>query len=200
MNDDAFGRIDWFKRALGDVPPLIMHMRVQAFPSMQAAGEPRVSGSKEQTIAPLNIVPLDDADELWAIVCALAVDHAERTGVVPPRVLARQWIEEGSVRRVRGFASSNWNQVYGDVAAVVQHLTAHAWTLSINQEYSVPVDELVKHISGARRRYAGAPSFSGHSARHRCPKCLQYGVVPEYSDSGEIQQLRCERCGATRKF
>ena len=201
MTHDAFGRIDWLKRALGDVPPLIVHMREQTVPSMQAAGEPRVSGSKERTIAPLNLTPLDDADELWSVVCSLAVDYAERSGSWRelPDALDRQWrIATSAEITVRGFATSNPDRIYSDVVAVIRYLREHAFTIAIERAYTDPVDKLVEHIEGTRRRYSDAPAFAPH--KHRCPRCLFNAVVPTYSASGEIKSLRCERCGSERRF
>lgn len=198
MTYDTFSRVDWLKAALGEVPLLILHIRAQARPSMQASGEQRVSGSKAQTIAPLNIDPLDEADELWAMVCALAVDFAERRGVLPPVILKRQWIIQGSVRRVQGFASSDPERIYSDMITLTKFLVQHAFTLAVSAEYSVPVDELVSEIRKAKARHAGAPDVRQH--RHRCPKCLWHAVVARYSSSGELTALECEHCRAARRF
>ncbi|UOQ58571.1 hypothetical protein MUN78_07035 [Leucobacter allii] len=200
MTHDAFGRIDWFTSALNDVPHLILHMRAQAVPSMQASSEPRVSGSKERAIAPLNIDPLDEADDVWGRVCSLAVDFAERSGKWRglPDELDRQWLVATSSQfSVVGFSTTDPDRIYSDVIAVTRYLREHAYTLTLGAEYSVPVDELVASIQGARARYPGA-AFRPH--RHRCPRCLRNGVVPIYSQTGQIQQLRCERCGASRTF
>lgn len=194
----ALDRPDWLTRHLGQVPPLILHIREQALPSMQASSEPRVSGSVEQTTAPMHIEPLDDADELWAMVCALAVDFSERSKVEMPDEIDQQRLVVGSAIRVTGFASSDPERIYSHAVTITRYLIAHAWTLAINPEYRIPVDELVEAIAAARRRYPNAPTFGSH--RHRCPRCLLHGVVPSYSKSGEIEELRCERCGARRRF
>ncbi|EYT55801.1 hypothetical protein H490_0103975 [Leucobacter sp. UCD-THU] len=197
----ALGRPDWLTRHLGQVPMLLLHIREHALPSLQANAEPRVSGSKEQTTAPLNIDPIDHADELWGEVCALAIDYADRSGDWKglPDALDRQWrIATSAQFSVVGFSSSDPDRIYADVVDVTRYLIERAWTLAINQQYQIPVDELVASIQSARRRYPDAPSFAPH--RHRCPKCLLHGVVPDYSESGEILALRCERCGARRNF
>lgn len=205
MMQDTFGQIDWFRRKLGEVPLLLLHIRAQALPSMQGAAEPRVSGTKERTTAPLRIDPIDDADELWAVVCALAVMYAERTQTAPPAVLRRQWIVQGSVRRVHGFASQDQERIYLDAVTVTRFLLDHAFTLVTDREYSVPLDELVDWMDSMRRRYPDAPKFQG--ARHRCPKCGQSAVAPVYSERGELLELRCgyidadgsrHGCGAKR--
>lgn len=196
MTQDTFDRIDWLRRKLGELPLLILHIRDQALPSMQGSYEPRVSGSKEKTTAPLRLDPLDDADELWAQVCALAVDYAGRTRTKEPEELKRQWVIEGSVKRVHGFASSDSRRIYLDVVSITRYLIDHAFTLATNREYVVPVDELTEQIARARRKYPEAPEYS--TARHRCPKCAEFGVEPSYSDRGELLELRCGHCGAKK--
>ncbi len=198
---DAFGRIDWFKAALGDVANLILHMRAQAVPSMQARSEPRVSGSKERTTAPLSVDPLDEADDLWGRVCSLAIDYADRSGSWRslPDVIDRQWLVPASAEfTVAGFSSQDPDRVYSDVLVVVRYLREHAFTLAVNAEYQIPVDELVAEIHRARARYPEAPQHRSH--RHQCPKCRRHGVVPVYSRTGELEALQCERCSSRRSF
>lgn len=205
MMQDTFGQIDWLRRKLGEAPLLLLHVRAQALPSMQGSGEPRVSGSKERRTAPLRIEPIDDADELWAMLCALAVMYAERTQTTPPAELKRQWIVEGSVRRVHGFATHDRERIYIDAVTITRFLLDHAFTLVTDHEYSVPVDELIEKMGSIRRRYPDAPKFNG--ARHRCPKCGQSTVEPVYSERGDLLELRCgfvdadgtrRGCGAKR--
>lgn len=197
---DAFGRIDWLKAALGDVANLILHMRAQAVPSMQARAEPRVSGSKERTTAPLSVDPLDEADDLWGRVCSLAIDYADRSGSWQslPDVIDRQWLVAASAEfTVAGFATQDPDRIYADIVAVTRYLRDHAYSLALNTEYTVPVDDLVAEIRSAHARYPEAPD---RRHRHRCPKCGKHGVVAVYSESGEIRALSCELCGAKRDF
>ncbi|MFA5898109.1 MAG: hypothetical protein WC829_03235 [Hyphomicrobium sp.] len=198
MTGDIFGRSDWLIQHLTQVPMLIIHIREQALPSMQASTEGRVSGSKEQTTAPMRIEPLDDADELWAMVCSLAEYLAERANMQAPRELATQWLVEGSVRRVTGLATTNPDRIYTEVWTITQWLRDRAWTLAINPEYQTSVDELVEAITSARRRYPEAPTFQG--ARHRCPLCGLYAVEPVYGKRGGLEGLACVHCGARREY
>lgn len=199
---DSFGRVDWLTKSLGDLPPLILHIREQSLPSIHASTEPRVSGSKERTLAPLHIDPLDDADALWGKVCSLAIDYADRSGNWRelPDLIDRQWrIPTSAEFAVIGFASSDPDRIYSDVTEMTRYLIAHAFTLAVNSEYTVPVDDLVAAIKRARARYPGAQE-PRKSHRHRCPKCLKHAVVPVYSDTGVILALSCEQCGARRSF
>lgn len=201
MSFTTFDRADWLRRALGDVAPLIMHMREQVVPSLQGSTEPRVSGSKEQTTVPLNLAPIDEADALWGMVCALVVDFVGRQGAwrEMPGAIDRQWLIATSAEfAVVGFGSSDPERIYADVVEVTRYLVQRAFTLAVSREYEAPVDELVAHINAVRARYPGAAAPRHH--RHRCPRCLRHGVVPTYSASGELEGLQCERCGATKQF
>ncbi|WP_017791892.1 hypothetical protein [Leucobacter salsicius] len=204
MSFDTFDRIDWLKRALGDVPTLILAIREEVVPSLQPSSEPRVSGSTEKTIAPLNVEPIDAADALWGMVCALAIDYAQRSQNWRelPDAIDRQWLIPGSAEfAVVGFKSIDEDRIYSDVVEVTRYLIEHAFPLAINKEYSVPVDELVAAIVAASARQERGPAaVPQRQHRHKCPRCLKHGVVPVYSATGEIQSLKCERCGAERKF
>lgn len=204
MSFTTFDRADWLRRALGDVPTLLLTMRELAVPTLQANTEPRVSGSTEKTTAPLNIDAVDEADALWGMVCALAIDYAQRAGDwrQMPDAIDRQWLVPGSAEfAVVGFSSIDPDRIYADVVEVTRYLGERSFTLAVNREYSVPVDELVAAIDAGRARHPGAQQvLQTRQHRHRCPKCLKHGVVPMYSNTGEILALQCEYCGASRRF
>lgn len=195
---DIFNRSDWLIRHLNLVPDLILHMRDQAMPSLQASSGPAVQSSGEKARPPMRLEPVDDADELWAVLCSLAGYFAERTGQAPPPELARQRsaLDWWGIRTVQGVRSVEPHEVYGDALVLVRFLRDRAWSLAVSPEYSVPVDELVDAIVEARRKYPNAPAPM--TAKHRCPVCGQHGVEPRYSEKGDLLGLLCWACGASK--
>ncbi len=195
---DIFNRSDWLIRHLNLVPDLILHMRDQAMPSLQASSGPAVQSSGEKARPPMRLEPVDDSDELWAMLCSLAEYFLSKNPHTPaPEELKRQRTvtDWWGIRQVQGVRSVDAVQVYGDAIAVVRFLREHAWRLSIEPEYSDPVEELVDAVVKLRGKYPTAPAPM--TARHRCPVCGQYGVEPEYSASGALKRLLCWACGAS---
>lgn len=198
MEHDVFGRIDWLKRALGDLPPLIVFIHAQIAPSLVSEQREKISGSGERTIAPLRVDPLDDADELYAKAVDLSMDHAERAGTwreLPDSIDRQQRIVTSGQITVRGLASSDARTISAAAWDVAKYLHDHAFSLASNREYSEPVDALVADVRRARRKYPTAPD---HGAWHRCPICARYAVRPDYTYSGGLLRLRCWHCGATK--
>ena len=197
---DSFGRADWLRRHLVMIPGLILHIRAQAIPSMSADSEPRVSGSKEKTLAPLQVAPIDDADDLWARTCSLAAYYAERSGEwrEMPDCIDRQWtIQTSAELEVIGFASTDADRIYMDAVEVTRYLNERAGLLAMNHEYHDPVVQLVGEVAKARARYPESAAHVG--AKLKCPKCLRHGVEPEYTDDGELAALACRICGSRKK-
>ncbi len=197
----ATDRPDWLIENLRKVPSVIGFLRSSAVPSMQARTEGRVSGTPDVARAPLNITALDEADELWAVVCALVLDHAERARIPVPPQIARQWIDTvGSVPRVRGFATSDPEAINADVFAITQWLVERAWALALGASYTVPVDELVDQIQKLASRIPQAVGYQFKAfQRWACPECYRREVEAVWAED-QLAGYECDHCGWERKI
>ena len=195
---DPLGFSDRIIECLAQVYPIVEHLRAQAEPSMQAQQDGRISGTPEVTSAPMQLAPLDEADELWAKVCSLAEMLAEKLRLRSPslqRLLARQWVDRvGSVPRVRGYARSDTDQIYEDTFMLTQWLIAHASTLAFNAAFKVPVEELIEDVARLKAKVA---AFSGYEQKHyqawRCPSCHEFAILPIWGDGRRVGWV-CEQC------
>lgn len=201
MTMDALGRPDWLIENLRKIPSVIGYLRSTIAPSLQTRNEGRVSGTPDVARPPLNVDALDEADELWAVVCSLVLDHADRAREEPPAAIARQAFDRvGSVPRVRGFASSNPDVVLADTFAVTQWLVERAWALALGANYTVPVDELVELIQKLAVRI---PQVVGYRFKAfqmwACPECYRSEVEAVWADD-QLAGYECEACGWTRQI
>lgn len=196
----ALDRPDWLIENLAKVPAIIGHLRREVVPGLQPRAEGRVSGSKDVAAAPLNIDPLDEADELWAMVCSLVEEFAERSGETAPALLRRQWIDRvGSVARVRGFATSDEQRIYDDALKVSQWLIRHAWSLALGPNYVDPVDELVERIESLFGRIPHEVGYRFKAYRPwPCATCYERTMMPEWVDD-TITGYVCDSCGDRAK-
>ncbi|MCA0379806.1 MAG: hypothetical protein LCH36_10295 [Actinobacteria bacterium] len=193
-------RADWLVERLAQVPPLVVQLRSQAVPSLQAKQDGRVSGSRDVAAPPLQLTPLDEADALWARVCSLAVMLATRLDATPPAALDRQRLNRlDGVVRVQGFASSHAGVVWRDAFEVTQWLIRRSWRLAMGAEYGESVDKLAAEVDRLAKQVG---AFTGY--RHKtyrpdpCWVCGQYALLPRWGD-GELLGIDCEHCGASRE-
>lgn len=197
--DFSLERADWIRLQVGQVPHLIEHIRSQRVPSMQANRGPRISGGGDRARAPIQLDPLDDADELWAAVCAIADELAERTSSRAPVSRSSVWVRAaGGVRQVYGFGTTDSDEIYRAVFVLCAWLRSHALTLALGDPYREPVDLLAAQVRSMRGKYPDAPE--PFRLRMRCPKCGEHAVTKTYDLMGELESLVCEACGARRIF
>lgn len=198
--DNELDRAEWIRQHLRQIPYLIQHIRMQRFPSMQAAMGPRVSTGSDPARPPLSVDPLDDADELWSAICLIALVLEDRTKNRAPVEFEQQrtTTAKGGGRQVQGFPTTDALTIDRMVYELVMWLDSHSITIALHDAYRDGVEHLTETVGEMRRKYPDAPK--PFRARMRCPKCGEHAVTKTYDLRGEIEALMCEACGAKRVF
>jgi len=186
---------------LAAIAPIVGQLRDQAMPSMQAQQDGRISGSPDVARPPMQVGPLDEADELWAVVWELVDELCEKAApcfhalatVATVRARQARAVHAG-VEVVRGYASSEKDRIYWETFVITQWLIARASTLAFGAAYRDSVTELLERVD---RLGAQVGTFTGYrfqSYREEpCPNCHETEVVAAWGDTGRVG-WRCEYC------
>lgn len=188
------------------VPGIVEELRGQIVPSMQQRGEGLpVTTSDSSSVAPLRVVPLDEADELWAVLWEMTDMVLERCGLeaiggvqVQAELQAMRARQNRAVHAgvlvVRGYGSSErgWVAVY--TYELVRWLIDRAWLLSLN--FPVPVDELIERI----RRLQQLTGYRvARAYRQRaCEACKRRTVRVVWNEATGGADWWCDTCESMR--
>lgn len=201
MTTDALARLARLEDALEQVPTIVLHLREQAMPSMQGGQDGKISGSKEVASPPLRVEPIDEADELWAVLWELIDELLEKGSECFCTLRSLQTVRarqsravHAGVEVVRGYASSNSARIQVDSAEVSAWLHARASRLAFGSAFTASVDQLCDRVDRLRAQVGSFSTYRFQAYRTwPCPRCGRYEVLPTFGPDGLVAD-ECDYC------
>ncbi|MGW9021278.1 hypothetical protein ACWGOE_07340 [Leucobacter chromiiresistens] len=197
---DVIDRPSWLTAHLQQIPEVVQGLRSMVVPSMEQRTEGRVSGSSEKSSPPLRVEPLDELDELYAVMWELVDELCEKTAPcfhflrdVQSLRHRHPLVDRPAPNTVRGYRSARESVISHDTYRVTSWLIAEARTLALSHHFTDAVNELVARIE---RLHAMAVASVFRAYRSRpCSLCGHRAVYPEWrEDGGGLAAWVCDNC------
>ena len=186
-------RFEWH---LDQVPILLTTLRTMENPLKATRYDlDRVSGSVEESRAPMRVEAVDDADDLWAALVQYVANVAELLGVPTPSAVRASWSTRGEVA---GLAPTVTGR---EVSFLAFDLIV--WLIErADRVVELPLGESEAFLFGLirklRARYT-MPVAERPARRRTCRVCGDRAVGMEWVDDGDriaVLVAKCARCGA----
>lgn len=190
----------WVTRFLAhidQIPTILVAIREDTVPLRATTYDAdKVQASKGDAPAPVNLIAVDDADDLWARLVPYARECSELLHATPPASLDLVWMHHG---QVAGLPAGLEPRAINTAAyAVIEWLAG--WVESI--EWMVP-REGVEDLFRSVRALAGKWTPDGvvrRATRRVCLWCGEKRVDVRYeatTDGPDALVVMCQACGAT---
>lgn len=184
-------RIEWHTRLIPD----LLHAARQSVIPLRASvtDDVKVSGSKGEAPAPLNVAAVDDADDLWALTIAFVGEVADCLHVKAPNAAAAVW-RHGS-DPIGLPSSATEADAYTLGMAVERWLNRHAVGIASTPVLRAPLDFLLRAIRAARAKWI--PDADPTPRRRLCEVCGTWAVKVTYEDveGTQYRMADCAQCG-----
>lgn len=203
--------VSWAERFawhLDEIPDLISQILKHRDPTKAARFDrERVSGSgADGTPAPVNVVAIDDADEMWTSLMTLAhaADgwfevHAAWNQKLAEMVRVDPLPEVRSAMRgaivIGVHPSVDEHGAMWDAYDVAAWLKRHASGIEHRRELAGMADDLERVVRSLRRRYGVDRRRPGAPMRRQCSTCGAVAVIVEWAESvGRYEVQGAARC------